>query len=115
MKFRKTSAIAEFRAREDEQMERERVIKLLDSHRDRLDDFAVKALFLFGSVARDEATSKSDVDVLVEFKHPVGLFTLLGLQAYLEELLGCSVDVGTPSSLRPHLRETVLKEAIRAV
>jgi len=95
-------------------MDKERVLGLLNSHRDRLDEFAVKALFLFGSVARDEATPESDVDLLVEFDRPVGLFTLLGLQSYLEELLGCSVDLGTPNSLRPHLRETVLKEAIRA-
>jgi hypothetical protein len=95
-------------------MDKERVLSLLNSHRDRLDEFAVKALFLFGSVARGEATPESDVDLLVEFDRPVGLFTVLGLQSYLEELLGCSVDLGTPNSLRPHLRETVLKEAIRA-
>jgi predicted nucleotidyltransferase len=96
-------------------MNKQEVFDRLNAHRERLDDFAVEALFLFGSVARDEATSESDVDVLVEFSRPVGLFTLLGLKAYLEELLGCSVDVGTPSSLRPHLRETVLQEAIRAI
>lgn len=73
----------------------------------------MKALFLFGSVARGEATLESDVDFLVEFKHPVGLFTMLGLQSYLEELLGCSVDVGTPNLLRSHLQKTVSTEAIR--
>ncbi|MGK7889756.1 MAG: nucleotidyltransferase family protein [Leptolyngbyaceae cyanobacterium] len=96
-------------------MDKQQVLDTLNAHKDRLDEFAVKALFLFGSVARDEATPDSDVDFLVEFNRPVGLFTLLGLKAYLEELLGCSVDVGTPNSLRPHLRETVLKEAIRAI
>jgi len=96
-------------------MDKQRVLDLLDAHRERLDEFAVKELFLFGSVARDQATPESDVDFLVKFKRPVGLFTLLGLQSFLEELLGCSVDVGTSESLRPHLRETVLKEAIRAV
>jgi predicted nucleotidyltransferase len=96
-------------------MDKQQVLDTLNAHRDRLSEFAVKALFLFGSVARDEATPESDVDVLVAFDRPVRLFTLLGLKAYLEELLGCSVDVGTPSSLRPHLREAVLKEAIRAV
>jgi predicted nucleotidyltransferase len=96
-------------------MDKQQVLDTLNAHRDRLSEFAVKALFLFGSVARDEATPESDVDVLVAFDRPVGLFTLLGLKAYLEELLGCSVDVGTPCSLRPHLREAVLKEAIRAV
>ena len=96
-------------------MDKQQVLDKLAAHRDHLDEFAVKALYLFGSVARGEATPDSDVDFLVEFDHPVGLFTLLGLQAYLEELLGCSVDVGTPSSLRPYLQETVLKEALRAV
>lgn len=96
-------------------MDKEKVLQLLHTHKDRFDDFAVKALFLFGSVARDEATLESDVDFLVEFNHPVGLFTLLRLKSYLEELLGRSVDLGTPNSLRPHLRETVLKEAIRAI
>ncbi|AFZ50417.1 nucleotidyltransferase family protein [Dactylococcopsis salina] len=94
-------------------MEKEKVLQILETHQNRLDEFAVKTLFLFGSVARGEATPESDVDFLVEFKRPVGLFTLLGLQRYLEDLLNCSVDVGTLKSLRPHLRETVLKEAVR--
>ena len=51
--------------------------------------------------------------MLMHFRFELALFTLLGLKAYLEELLDCSVDIGTPSSLRPHLREAVLKEAIR--
>jgi predicted nucleotidyltransferase len=96
-------------------MNKQEVVSLLNTQHDRLNEFAVKALFLFGSVARDEATEESDVDFLVEFDRPVGLFTLLGLQAFLEELLGCSVDVGTPSSLRSHMRETGLKESIRVV
>ena len=85
------------------------------NHRERFNDFAIKSLFLFGSVARDQATLKSDVDLLVEFNRPVGLFTLLQLQHALEELLGCSVDLGTPTSLRPHLKDAVLKEAVRVL
>ncbi|MGD1863908.1 MAG: nucleotidyltransferase family protein [Phormidesmis sp.] len=91
------------------------VLKVINDNQDHIHELAVKALFLFGSVARDEATPKSDVDFLVEFDRPVGLFTLLKLKSYLEELLGCPVDLGTPNSLRPHLRETVLQEAIRAL
>ncbi|MFP4297370.1 MAG: nucleotidyltransferase family protein [Spirulinaceae cyanobacterium] len=96
-------------------MNQQQVLNLIEQKRDRLDEFAVKALFLFGSVARNEANSNSDVDFLVEFNRPVGLFTLLGLKSFLEELLSCSVDIGTPDSLRPHLRDTVLKEAIRLI
>lgn len=96
-------------------MNKEQVIERVRTHQGRLNEFAVQELFLFGSVVRDEATEDSDVDFLVNFSHPVGLFTLLRLKAFLEDLLSCSVDIGTMSSLRPHLREAVLKEVIRAV
>jgi len=74
--------------------------------------FGVKSLLLFGSVARNEATMASDVDLLVEFNRPVGYFGLFALQDYLEKVLGCPVDLGTPDSLKPYLRERVLGEAI---
>jgi len=75
--------------------------------------FGVKSLLLFGSVARDEATTASDVDLLVEFSRPVGYFGLFALQDYLEKLLGCPVDLGTPDSLKPNIRERVMGELIR--
>ena len=74
--------------------------------------FGVKSLLLFGSVARDEATSSSDVDFLVEFNRPVGYFGLFALQDYLEKLLGCSVDIGTPESLKPYIKERIMGETI---
>ncbi len=96
-------------------MNKQQVLDIVKAHQDQLRDFAVKELFLFGSVARGEETENSDIDFLVDFSRPVGLFTLLRLKTYLEDLLGCSVDIGTPDSLRPHLKETVLKEVIRAI
>jgi predicted nucleotidyltransferase len=95
-------------------LQKQAVLEVLSDHQEHLQQFSVKALFLFGSVARDTPNPDSDVDLLVEFEKPVGLFTFLGLKNYLEDILGCSVDLGTPNSLRPFLRETVLKEAIRA-
>jgi hypothetical protein len=95
-------------------LSRQIVIQTLVNHQEPLKRFAVSTLLLFGSVARDEAHAESDVDLLVEFEKPVGLFTFIGLKDYLEEILNCSVDLGTPQSLRPHLREVVLKEAVRA-
>ncbi len=74
--------------------------------------FGVKSLLVFGSVARNEATTSSDVDLLVEFSRPVGYFGLFALQDYLEELLGCHVDLGTPDSLKPSIREHVMAEVI---
>ncbi len=74
--------------------------------------FGVKSLSLFGSVARNESTSTSDVDLLVEFNRPVGYFGLFALQDYLEKLLGCSVDLGTPDSLKPYIKERIMGEII---
>ena len=96
-------------------MRREQAIAILNAHQEEIKKFRVKSLSLFGSVARDEARSDSDVDLLVEFETPVGLFAFMRLQRYLEAILGCSVDLGTPNSLRPYLRESVIKEAVRTI
>ena len=93
-------------------MQRDTVLELLRSHRADLERLGAKSLALFGSTARNEATPRSDVDLLVEFARPVGLFEFIDLQNYLEELLQSRVDLGTPASMRPRLRERVLKEAV---
>ena len=94
-------------------MKREDVIRILAGQRNELyEKYAVKSMELFGSVARDEARSDSDVDLLVEFSEPVGLFHFIGLKQYLESVLGCPVDLGTVDSLKPQLKESVMREAI---
>jgi predicted nucleotidyltransferase len=94
-------------------MKRDEVIRILSQHQSELtNQYDVKFLSLFGSVARDEATETSDIDLLVDFSRPVGLFGLFALQDRLEELLGCSVDLGTPSSLKPRIRTKVLSECV---
>ena len=95
-------------------MKQDAVLALLQQKHTELENqFGVKSLLLFGSVARDEATSKSDVDLLVEFNRPVGYFGLFALQDYLEKLLGCSVDLGTPNSLKPDIKKHIMGELIR--
>jgi len=95
-------------------MQRDNVIRILQQHRSELAErFGVKSLVLFGSVARGEATEVSDVDLLVAFDRPTGYFGLVRLQLFLQELLGCEVDLGTPGSLRPAMRTRIEKEAIR--
>ena len=96
-------------------MRRDEALAILSAHQEQLKGFGVKSLALFGSVARDEASADSDVDLLVEFEKPVGLFTFVRLQRYLEEILGRSVDLGTPDSLKPYLREPVFKDVVYAL
>ena len=94
-------------------MKQQDAIQIIKKHQRELTDvYGVKTLALFGSVARNEATPLSDVDLLVEFSRPVGLFGLFALQDRLEELFGCKVDLGTPDSLKPRLRPSVLNEVV---
>ncbi len=67
---------------------------------------------IFGSVARGEADSESDIDLLVNMEPGRSLLDLCGLLIDLEELLGCKVDVVTEKGLRDRIRERVLKEAV---
>ncbi|UZQ55920.1 nucleotidyltransferase domain-containing protein [Trichothermofontia sichuanensis B231] len=60
-------------------MQKQEALTLLAKHQNTLKGFGVKPLILFGSVARDEARTDSDVDLLVEFDRPVGLFTFVRL------------------------------------
>lgn len=74
----------------------------------------VAELFVFGSVARGEASPDSDIDILVAFSEPVGLFHFLRLRAALADALGHPVDLVTQDALKPAFRESILKEAVRA-
>ncbi len=79
-----------------------------------LEKLGVEHLDVFGSEARGEATSSSDVDVLVQLRAP-SLRALVAVRDLLTERLGRRVDVLTPGALegRPRLRERVLREAVR--
>jgi len=74
--------------------------------------FGVTRLSLFGSTARDAATDKSDVDILVAFDGPATSKRYFGVQFYLEDLLGCPVDLVTEKALRPELRPFVEQERV---
>lgn len=97
-------------------MNRQQALQTLSENRNQLKRFLVKDLYLFGSVARDEAIDDSDVDILVEFQPnaKIGLFQFARLQRFLSELLECNVDLATPDALHKHLKEDILKEAIHA-
>jgi uncharacterized protein len=96
-------------------VKRDEAVRILTNNRDKLREFSIRSLAIFGSVARDEATDASDVDVLVDFEPGarIGLFRLIEIQQFLEGLLGCPVDLGTADTLRERIRDKVLKEAIR--
>lgn len=95
-------------------MERELVLRHLAACKQDLSArFGVLELGLFGSTARGEATASSDIDVLVAFDGPADSKRYFGVQFYLEDLLGCPVDLVTAKALRPELRPYIERELIR--
>lgn len=75
-------------------------------------EYSVKTIGVFGSVARDEQTGSSDIDLVVEFSKPVGFVTFMRLEHFLSERLGEPVDLVTSDSLKPVIRQDVLAEVI---
>ncbi len=75
--------------------------------------FGVERLQLFGSVARNEATEGSDVDLLVKFEGPHNYRQFLDLADYLESVLECKVDLVTEGALKVRTQAIIAKEAIR--
>ena len=67
---------------------------------------------IFGSYARGDFHADSDLDLLVDFDEGANLFDLVGLQQFLEEKLGCKVDLVSRRSLREELRTSALNEMI---
>jgi len=97
-------------------MKRDDVLQKIKGQRQELEEkYGVESIFLFGSTARNEAKPDSDVDLLVDFKKPVGLFLFIELQQRLETLLQCKVDLGTKRSLKLSIKDKVLQEAYRVI
>ncbi len=95
-------------------MTREQVIQRLAGARVELASLGVRSLDLFGSVARGELSPDSDVDLLVDFDKPVGLFHFFRVQRRLEEILGSKVDLVMRDAVKRQLRDRIFAEAIRA-
>ncbi len=94
-------------------MTRVQALKLLADSKPLLASrYGVTELALFGSMVRDAARETSDVDVLVNFDGPATSERYFGVQFYLEDLLGCPVDLVTEKALRAELRPYIEREAV---
>lgn len=90
-------------------MKRADALQLVQAHQAELQTLGVKSINLFGSVARDEATAQNDVDILVELDDSIGFFEFFRIKHYLEDLLQCPVDLGTPDALKEHMRQPICR------
>ena len=75
-----------------------------------LQDYGVTRAALFGSCSRGETKEDSDIDILVEIKKDISLLGFIGLKQKLEDALGKRVDLVEYNTLKPLLKERILKE-----
>lgn len=97
-------------------MTRSNLLEQISALRPWLVSQGVSRIALFGSHARDEAKAGSDIDLVVEFApgRTPDLFSFAGLKLELEQRLGASVDLFTPNSLHPGLRDHIEASLIDA-
>ncbi len=90
-----------------------RVKNLINQQKDFLRrTYNVESIGIFGSMASGQDKDTSDIDVLVEFAEPIGLFKFIKLEEYLSKILDKRVDIVTRRALKPAIRKDVLKEVI---
>ncbi|HGJ66440.1 TPA: nucleotidyltransferase, partial [bacterium] len=77
-----------------------------------LRDYRVKEIGIFGSFVRNEQKRNSDLDILVEFEEPIGLFKFMDLEEYLKKLLGIKVDLVSKKALKPYIGKYILEEVV---
>ena len=94
-------------------MKQENALAILNKVKPILEQrYGITRMALFGSTARNEALEKSDIDILVTFDGIATSKRYFGVQFYLEDCLGCEVDLVTDKGLRSQLRPFIEQEAI---
>ena len=94
-------------------MIKQKISRLVKENQKKLKDLKVQKMFLFGSVARGEETTSSDIDILIKFESTPTYDMYMDLKFFLEDLLDQKVDLVTEEALRPEIKKYVEKDLIR--
>ena len=88
------------------------IMKLRENKHVLKEKYKVKTLGVFGSYVRGEQKEGSDLDILVEFQEPVGLFKFMELEEFLGKNTGVKVDLVSRKALKPRIGKYILEEVI---
>lgn len=92
-------------------MNQEEILEFLKDHKDEIADrFGVTRLGLAGSVARGEATADSDIDIIVSLNSSNTFRSFFGLLHFLQDSLPHKIDLATEASLKPQVRDQIMKD-----
>ncbi len=85
-------------------MQKESIYQIIENY---FSNKPVKRVLLFGSFSRDEETNNSDIDLILNLEHPIGLFALGRYIADLENLTHRKIDIATENSITPEFLNTI--------
>ena len=74
--------------------------------------YGISNIRIFGSVARKEETSKSDVDFLIDLEPGRSAFDMGGFLIDIQDMLNCRVDLVTEKGINPRIKEYILKDLV---
>jgi len=90
-----------------------KILKILEDTKEIIyKKYKVKKLGVFGSYIKSEQQDMSDIDILVDFSEGADLIDFIGLALFLEERLGCKVDLVPDRALRDELKDAIHREAV---
>jgi uncharacterized protein len=90
---------------------REEILEIINASLPKLRECGVREIGIFGSVARNEQMKKSDVDIVVDLERHT-FDSYMDLLFYLEDRLGCKIDLVMKDSLKPSIRDSVISETV---
>src|SRR3989344_1786477 len=76
------------------------------------DKYGVSEIGVFGSYVSGDFSKKSDIDILVDFKRPIGLLKFVELEGYLRNKLGKKVDLVSKGGIKPYIKEGILRSTV---
>ena len=96
-------------------MRKSEAIERLQRNADAIRALGATSLYLFGSVARDEAGQASDLDLFIDYdpEKKFSLLDLVGIKLFVEDALALEVDVTTRDSLHPPLKDKIESSTVR--
>ena len=90
----------------------EEIKNIINQHKAELEEkYKVKEIAIFGSYTRGDQDENSDIDILVDFREPVG-FLFIHLADYLEEILEIKVDLLTPDAIKPNRKKYIMEDLV---
>ena len=93
-------------------MIRENVLNILKKNIAKISRFGITKIAVIGSVARDEANSESDLDLLVDFEGPLTFDRYMDVKIFLEDLLDCKIDLVIADGLHPSIKAEINQDAV---